>query len=126
MHWGVQVNAFFLKFILWVPPLNPLNTYRLVLLFAMALPAVREWYVFIEGDNNDIFNKLGPFAWLGAAVVFTEALICIKFGRRLFPHPWPTRVLLGWGLFLGLFAVVMTVWSVRYYLLNPRNKSKVA
>ena len=38
-----QVNAFFLKYILWVPPLNPLNTYRLVLLFALAVPAVREW-----------------------------------------------------------------------------------
>ncbi len=36
-----QVNAFFLKYILWLPPLNPLNTYRLALLFLLALPATK-------------------------------------------------------------------------------------
>ena len=121
-----QVNAFFLKFILWVPPLNPLNTYRLVLLFALALPAVREWYVFIESDHTDIFNKLGPFAWLGTAVVFTETLICAKFGRRMFPNPWPSRVLLAWGIVFAFFAVTMTVWSIRYYVFKSGNKRKTA
>ena len=48
----VEVNAFFLKYILWVPPLNPLNTYRLVLFFLMGIPAVREYYIFIE--NNEV------------------------------------------------------------------------
>ena len=38
---GMQVNAFFLKFILWLPPLNPLNTYRLTLLFLLAVPATK-------------------------------------------------------------------------------------
>ena len=47
----VEVNAFFLKYILWVPPLNPLNTYRLVLFFLMGIPAVREYYIFIENDE---------------------------------------------------------------------------
>ena len=122
----LQVNAFFLKFILWVPPLNPLNTYRLVLLFAMALPAVREWYVFIEGDQRDIFNKMGASAWLATAVVFTETLICIKFGRGMFPEPWPPRVLWAWGIFLSVFGLFMAVWSVRHYLLAPRAKRKAA
>lgn len=35
------MNAFFLKYILWLPPLNPLNTYRLALLFLLALPATK-------------------------------------------------------------------------------------
>lgn len=47
----VEVNAFFLKYVLWVPPLNPLNTYRLILLFLMGIPAVREYYIFIETDE---------------------------------------------------------------------------
>ena len=118
------MNAFFLKFILWVPPLNPLNTYRLLLLFAMALPAVREWYLFIESDYNDLFNKLGPSAWLAAAVVFAETLICVKFGRGMFPEPWPPRVLWAWGIALGAFSALMAVWSVRHYLLAPRAEAK--
>lgn len=35
------MNAFFLKYVLWLPPLNPLNTYRLTLLFLLALPATK-------------------------------------------------------------------------------------
>ena len=26
----------------------------------------------------DLVNKLGPFAWLAAAVAFAETLVCIK------------------------------------------------
>ena len=47
----IEVNSFFLKYVLWIPPLNPLNTYRLVLLFLMGIPAVREYYIFIENDE---------------------------------------------------------------------------
>ena len=47
----IEVNAFFLKYVLWVPPLNPLNTYRLILLFLMGIPAVREYYLFLENDE---------------------------------------------------------------------------
>lgn len=47
----VEVNGFFLKYLLWVPPLNPLITYRLILLFLMAVPAVREYYIFLENDE---------------------------------------------------------------------------
>lgn len=36
-----EVNHFFLKFELWVPPRNPLNTIRLSILFLMALPGIK-------------------------------------------------------------------------------------
>jgi len=36
------VHAFFLKFVLWIPPTNPLNTIRLLILFLSALPATKE------------------------------------------------------------------------------------
>lgn len=52
----VEVNAFFLKYILWIPPLNPLNTYRLILWFLLGVPAVREYYYFIDSEevNTDL------------------------------------------------------------------------
>lgn len=36
-----EVNHFFLKFVLWVPPSNPLNTYRLIILALFALPGIK-------------------------------------------------------------------------------------
>jgi len=45
---AVEVNVFFLKYALWVPPTNPLNTARLVLWLLVGAPAVREYYEFIE------------------------------------------------------------------------------
>lgn len=36
-----EVNHFFLKAELWVPPINPLNTYRLTILFLFALPGIK-------------------------------------------------------------------------------------
>lgn len=36
-----EVNHFFLKFELWVPPRNPLNTIRLSILFLMAVPGMK-------------------------------------------------------------------------------------
>ena len=36
-----EVNHFFLKYELWVPPRNPLNTIRLSILFLMALPGIK-------------------------------------------------------------------------------------
>ena len=122
-HGGArQVNAFFLKYVLWIPPLNPLNSYRLLLLFLLALPATKEYYTFIDGAEVDIFNKLGPFAWLGVAVAVAETLICVKFGAGMFPHPWPPRVLAAWGASAGAFLLFMGAWTFR----NARQKARKA
>jgi phosphatidylserine synthase 2 len=109
----MQVNAFFLKYVLWIPPLNPLNTYRLCLLFLSALPATKEYYTFIDSEETDVFNKLGPFAWLGAAVAVAETLICVKFGAGMFPKPWPPRVLYAWGLSACAFVLFLGGWTLR-------------
>lgn len=36
-----EVNHFFLKFVLWVPPSNPLNPIRLFMLLGVGLPGMR-------------------------------------------------------------------------------------
>lgn len=118
-----EVNAFFLKYVLWIPPRNPLNTFRLALLFLLALPAAREYYEFLErlrrGEN---YLKLGPFAWLGVALAITETLVSIKFGRGMFPEPWPRSTLIAWGTVAGLFTLVMTIWSIRFYSRQPSKR----
>lgn len=42
----VELNAFFLKFVLWIPPPHKINILRLILWFFMGMPALRESYQF--------------------------------------------------------------------------------
>lgn len=42
----VELNAFFLKFVLWIPPPHYLNILRLILWFFIGMPAIRESYQF--------------------------------------------------------------------------------
>jgi hypothetical protein len=75
----VEVNAFFLKLCLWIPPRNPLNSYRLLIWWLIANPAIREYNSFLQTRKPT--KKLGAFCWLAVAIAIVETLICVKFGR---------------------------------------------
>ncbi|GMH38547.1 hypothetical protein BSKO_06431 [Bryopsis sp. KO-2023] len=128
MFLTVEVQSFFLKYILWIPPRNLLNTYRLVVWFVMGLPAIREYFEFLEGHSWDhlMHNKLGPFAWLAAATSLVEFLICLKFGQSVpeFQTPWPRKVLVAWGIIGTLFASLMLTWSLRRFLQISRERKE--
>jgi phosphatidylserine synthase 2 len=109
----MEVNAFFLKYVLWVPPLNPLNTIRLAILFLAALPTAKEYYAFIDDDSGSGRRKLGFFAWLYCCLAVVETAVVVKFGRGMFPTPWPAHVLWFWGVVGSTFTVVMLVWMLR-------------
>ena len=72
-----ELNVFFLKHALWVPPTNALVTLHLVLWFLCGLPAVREYYEFIDGSGGGA-RKLGTFAWLAIAV--SLCCVCVSVG----------------------------------------------
>ncbi|CAK9137166.1 unnamed protein product [Ilex paraguariensis] len=44
----VELNTFFLKFCLWIPPRNPLVAYRLVLWWLIAIPTIREYNSYLQ------------------------------------------------------------------------------
>ncbi|XP_057841329.2 CDP-diacylglycerol--serine O-phosphatidyltransferase 1 isoform X3 [Cryptomeria japonica] len=75
----VELNAFFLKFCLWIPPRNPLNAYRLIIWWLIAVPTIREYNSYLQ-DRKSI-KKVGTFCWLSLAICIVELLICIKFGH---------------------------------------------
>jgi phosphatidylserine synthase 2 len=144
------VNAFFLKYILWIPPTNPLNTLRLLILFLAALPTAKVWhfnvgvahadvesvtrcsssvvviprsldsshtlqeyYAYIDDTAVNGSRKLGFFAWLYCSMAVVETAVVIKFGRGMFPEPWPAHVLWFWIIVGTSFAVIMSVWVLR-------------
>lgn len=48
-----------------------------------------------------------------------ETMIAIKFGRGLYPRPWPRAVLIGWALAAVLFGGVLLFWQ---YLLMQQEQ----
>eukprot|EP00958_Prasinococcus_capsulatus_P015100 scaffold1603_cov415-Prasinococcus_capsulatus_cf.AAC.8 len=128
-----ELNAFFLKFILYVPAPNALNIYRLFLLWLMNFPAVREYYAYIEGRSN----RLGANLWLIGMIVAVELLLAIKFsiqdpgaysaaervaqsaGRELPPHiPAVSTIRKAWAV----FAIGFGCWAFVHFNVCPRIK----
>ncbi|CAM6047906.1 unnamed protein product, partial [Sphagnum compactum] len=109
----VEVNAFFLKLCLWIPPRNPLNSYRLLIWWLIANPAIREYNSFLQ--TRKPMKKLGAFCWLAVAIAIVETLICVKFGQGLYPRPMPHWIFWSWmtaGVGLILF---LSVWTYKLY-----------
>ena len=61
-------------------------------------------------------KRLGAHAWTSAAVVCTEFLICLKFGRGQFPNPWPSAVVVSW--MVAVIALVLFPVYKFWYLSN--------
>lgn len=105
----VELNTFFLKFCLWIPPRNPLVVYRLILWWLIAIPTLREYNSYLQDRKPD--KKVGAFCWLSLAICIVELLICIKFGHGLFPNPMPKWLIVLWVLIGSGIAVYLIVWT---------------
>lgn len=46
-----ELNSFYLKYLLWVPPEHPINTYRALLLFMCSIPGTREAYQYLTDKS---------------------------------------------------------------------------
>ncbi|KAI7725379.1 hypothetical protein M8C21_015949 [Ambrosia artemisiifolia] len=112
----VELNTFFLKFCLWIPPRNPIIVYRLVLWWLIAIPTVREYNSYLQ-DQKPV-KKVGTFCWLSLAICIIELLICIKFGHGLFPTPMPRWLVIFWSsVGVGLLGfLVLWTWQVQRFL----------
>ena len=77
-----ELNAFFLKWVFGVRSADTLNLYRLWLVAVCGMPSMRQEYVYM---TDPTCKTLGTQAWVGAVTTFVELLICVKFGRGMFP-----------------------------------------
>lgn len=55
----VELNTFFLKFCLWIPPRNSVVIYRLILWWLLAIPTIREYNSYLQ--DRYIFLHLSRF-----------------------------------------------------------------
>ena len=94
-----ELNAFYLKSLLWIPVPNYLNSLRLFYYFMICLPAVREAYQFMIDPNC---KRLGMYAWMATINILTELLIILKFSKGEFKNPFPLEVEIFWGIFMSI------------------------
>ena len=88
----VELNTFFLKFCLWIPPRNPLIAYRLILWWLIAIPTIREYNSYLQDRYTlssifsqcaiDILCWLKVWVELWALIVFYCLLIIARFFRK--------------------------------------------
>eukprot|EP00899_Mesostigma_viride_P005416 jgi/Mesvir1/14876/Mv05486-RA.1 len=112
-----ELNAFFLKHILWVPSEHPLNVYRLGLLFVIGLPTLRQLYIYTSDPSC---RRLGSQALVLALIMVAEACCCFKFGRGMFPNPVPEHIKVIWSV-LGPAYVLVCL----FLLLSHHHKEEV-
>ncbi|KAF2073369.1 hypothetical protein CYY_005314 [Polysphondylium violaceum] len=117
----IELNAFFLKTLLWIPPPNPINIYRLLLWCLIGTPGLREYYQFATDPKT---KKLGTMAWICIAGVFVEVLICVKYGGAMFwAIPTPPEVKYPWIIGTSIFTVTSIFYFAFYKKRNPSAKN---
>uniref|UniRef100_H2YTT7 Phosphatidylserine synthase n=1 Tax=Ciona savignyi TaxID=51511 RepID=H2YTT7_CIOSA len=110
-----ELNTFYLKFVLWVPPDNPLVTFRLILYLFWGAVAIRESYDYAGG----VAKKFGQQAWMISAIVVTEFLIVVKFGSDVLSIPFPPYIKWFW-IFVFVAYIAFSLW--KFQMKFPRFK----
>ncbi|XP_002128264.2 phosphatidylserine synthase 2 [Ciona intestinalis] len=110
-----ELNTFYLKFVLWVPPDNPMVTFRLILYLFWGAVAIRESYDYAGG----VAKKFGQQAWIISAIVITEFMIVVKFGSDVLSIPFPSYIKWFW-ISVFIIYIGFSVW--KFQMKFPRIK----
>lgn len=116
----VELNTFFLKFCLWIPPRNPVIIYRLILWWLIAIPTIREYNSYLQ-DLKPV-KKVGAFCWLSLAICIVELLICIKFGHGLYPKSMPIWLVVFWTSTAVALMIFLIIWSWQLHQTSARKR----
>lgn len=114
-----ELNTFYLKFVLWMPPEHYLVLLRLVFFVNVGGVAMREIYDFM--DDPKFHRKLGQQAWMVAAITVTEFLIVVKYDPNTIMLPIPFFITQCW--FLGILLIfTWTLWRFFFRDITLRYK----
>lgn len=69
----------------------------------------------LQDKSGDVFNRLGSFAWLAAAILGAELLNVAKLGRGEFTAPFPDHIKLAWSVAGGLFVLFLAGWQAKLW-----------
>eukprot|EP00117_Sycon_ciliatum_P034801 scpid44595/ scgid26488/ Phosphatidylserine synthase 2; Serine-exchange enzyme II len=113
-----EVNTFYIKFLLWLPPEHWYNAIRVLIAVSASLPAANELYHELQGRER----RLMPYLFcLGvSAVQYTEMIAYVTLGHEQFTVPFPQHIILLWtGIIIVCVAYVIWRLVLRYLLIGP-------
>jgi len=111
-----ELNTFYLKAVLWIPPPHAANYGRSAIVLFMGAVAVRESYEYM---SNPKCKRFGQQSWMAVAILITECLVTYKFGYEIVTKPFPTHVIVFWVAFI----TIMLSWSFyNFTVVVPRRK----
>ena len=85
-----ELNAFFLKHLLWIPPESKLNVVRLGIWAFVGTPCLRQIYTYMTDPNC---KRIGHQTFLCSLVIITECIVIAKFGQHdEFTRDMPTNI----------------------------------
>ncbi|XP_054462244.1 phosphatidylserine synthase 1 [Anoplopoma fimbria] len=97
-----ELNIFFLKHILVFQASHPLSWFRILLVGVITAPTIRQYYAYLTDTQC---KRIGTQCWVFGAIIFLEALVCVKFSPDLFSKTQILYVLL-WLLCLALITLI--------------------
>lgn len=105
-----ELNAFYLKYLLWIHPSHTLCLTRLSFAILWGGPAIYEYFQFMDDPNC---KRLGRQAWMFCCIIITELLIVLKFGWETVTKPLPRHIATFW--ILSIFTLAL--WTfLRFYV----------
>jgi len=106
-----ELNAFFLKHLLWIPPECKLNVVRLMIWAFVGVPSFRQIYQYMSDPHC---KRIGHQTFLSLVILITELLNIVKLSKGEFHEEMPKHIKIGVAIFftiygLGLAALAMQV-----------------
>lgn len=115
-----ELNAFYMKAILWIPPPHPVNYSRVLIILFMGIVSMREMYEYM---SNPACKRFGQQSWVVTAILVTECMIIWKFGYDILTTPFPPHVIAFW-VTLIVAILSWSLWNFTYKL--PRRRRTVS
>lgn len=111
-----ELNTFYLKAVLWIPPPHFVNYSRAFVMVFMGAVSMREQYEYM---SNPLCKRFGQQSWVAVCILVTECMVVIKFGFETITKPFPLHIIVFWVLFVVVF-LCWSFWNFTYKL--PRRR----
>jgi len=116
----LDLNNFFIKFVLWIPSNHWTLLIRIYLLGSLGLVGVREYYLFLV---NKEYRRFSSSVWLMNFIFLSELAIYVKFGPQVFTEKFPQTVKVCWSI-VGLIFVGIITWLIIKDIQKPKKVTK--
>jgi len=114
VFWNLtELNTFFLKHIFEIPPDHPITIGRIGLIGLIVAPSLRQFYSYVTDTSC---KRVGTQCWVFGAIMFTETIVCVKFGLSIFAQTQLKNILFWvfFQLFISVFCVSVCVLYAKY------------